>query len=71
MLRRLILGLSLLAATAALAAPADPPTPARQLRPGLWLVEGVGHNGDKMLTSSCGLAALFDQPGCPMAKASP
>ena len=37
----------------------------------LWLVEGVGHNGDKMLTSSCGLAALFDQPGCPTAKATP
>lgn len=37
----------------------------------LWLVEGVGHNGDKMLTSSCGLAALFDQPGCPAAKATP
>ena len=27
-------------------------------------VPGVGHNGDKMLTSKCGLAALFDQPGC-------
>ncbi|MFT4128726.1 alpha/beta hydrolase [Labrys sp. (in: a-proteobacteria)] len=40
-------------------------------RHSLWLVEGVGHNGDKMLTSSCGLAALFDQPGCPTAKASP
>jgi pimeloyl-ACP methyl ester carboxylesterase len=30
----------------------------------LWDVVGVGHDGDKMLTSSCGLAALFDLPGC-------
>lgn len=30
----------------------------------LLLVEGVGHDGDRMLTSACGLAALFDQPGC-------
>lgn len=30
----------------------------------LWDVPGVGHNGDKMLTSPCGLAALFDLPGC-------
>jgi pimeloyl-ACP methyl ester carboxylesterase len=30
----------------------------------LWDVEGVGHDGDKMLTSSCGLKALFDLPGC-------
>jgi hypothetical protein len=27
-------------------------------------VSGVGHDGDKMLTSPCGLAALFDLPGC-------
>jgi pimeloyl-ACP methyl ester carboxylesterase len=27
-------------------------------------VAGVGHDGDKMLTSPCGLAALFDLPGC-------
>lgn len=27
-------------------------------------VEGVGHDGDKMLTSPCGLAALFDLKGC-------
>ena len=27
-------------------------------------VPGVGHDGDKMLTSACGLAALFDIPGC-------
>ncbi|WP_454815462.1 alpha/beta hydrolase [Labrys neptuniae] len=40
-------------------------------RHSLWLVQGVGHSGDKMLTSSCGLAALFDLPGCPTAKASP
>ena len=30
----------------------------------LWDVTGVGHDGDKMLTSPCGLAALFDLPGC-------
>jgi pimeloyl-ACP methyl ester carboxylesterase len=30
----------------------------------LFDVEGVGHDGDKMLTSSCGLKALFDLPGC-------
>ncbi len=30
----------------------------------LALVAGVGHDGDAMLTSACGLAALFDAPGC-------
>ena len=30
----------------------------------LWDVKGVGHDGDKMLTSPCGLKALFDLPGC-------
>jgi pimeloyl-ACP methyl ester carboxylesterase len=30
----------------------------------LWDVKGVGHEGDKMLTSPCGLKALFDLPGC-------
>ena len=30
----------------------------------LWDVPGVGHDGDKMLTSPCGLAALFELPGC-------
>jgi pimeloyl-ACP methyl ester carboxylesterase len=30
----------------------------------LWDVQGVGHDGDKMLTSPCGLKALFDLPGC-------
>ena len=30
----------------------------------LWDVAGVGHDGDKMLTSPCGLQALFDLPGC-------
>ncbi|MET0676151.1 MAG: alpha/beta hydrolase [Bradyrhizobium sp.] len=30
----------------------------------LFDVEGVGHDGDKMLTSPCGLKALFDLPGC-------
>ncbi len=43
---------------------------AMQLRDGgtpnhrLWDVPGVGHDGDKMLTSPCGLEALFDLPGC-------
>jgi len=27
-------------------------------------VPGVGHDGRAMLTSTCGLAALFDRPGC-------
>jgi len=30
----------------------------------LWEVPGVGHDGAKMLGSACGLAALFDKPGC-------
>jgi pimeloyl-ACP methyl ester carboxylesterase len=30
----------------------------------VWDVPGVAHNGDKMLTSACGLQALFDVPGC-------
>jgi pimeloyl-ACP methyl ester carboxylesterase len=30
----------------------------------LWDVPGVGHDGAKMLGSACGLAALFDKPGC-------
>jgi pimeloyl-ACP methyl ester carboxylesterase len=30
----------------------------------VWDVQGVGHDGDKMLTSPCGLKALFDLPGC-------
>jgi pimeloyl-ACP methyl ester carboxylesterase len=30
----------------------------------LWDVPGVGHDGDRMLTSLCGLKALFDLPGC-------
>jgi pimeloyl-ACP methyl ester carboxylesterase len=34
----------------------------------LWDVEDVGHDGDKMLTSPCGLKALFDLPGCAAAK---
>jgi pimeloyl-ACP methyl ester carboxylesterase len=34
------------------------------LRQALHDVPGVGHNGDRMLTSACGLAALFDMPGC-------
>jgi hypothetical protein len=27
-------------------------------------VPDIGHDGDRMLTSACGLAALFDLPGC-------
>jgi hypothetical protein len=30
----------------------------------VWDVQGVGHEGDRMLTSPCGLKALFDLPGC-------
>lgn len=30
----------------------------------VWDVAGVGHDGDRMLTSKCGLEALFDLPGC-------
>ncbi|HXW25100.1 MAG TPA: alpha/beta hydrolase [Xanthobacteraceae bacterium] len=33
-----------------------------------WDVPGIGHDGDKMLTSPCGLAALFDLPGCAAAR---
>jgi hypothetical protein len=29
-----------------------------------WDVPGVAHSGNKMLTSPCGLGALFDLPGC-------
>jgi len=29
-----------------------------------WDVAGIGHDGDKMLTSACGLAALFDVGTC-------
>jgi pimeloyl-ACP methyl ester carboxylesterase len=30
----------------------------------VWDVPDVGHDGDKMLTSPCGLAALFELQGC-------
>jgi len=30
----------------------------------LWAVPGVGHDGEKMLNSACGLAALFDAGRC-------
>ena len=33
-----------------------------------WDVPGVGHEGGKMLTSPCGLAAVFDIPGCVAAR---
>jgi hypothetical protein len=31
-------------------------------------VPGIGHEGGKMLTSPCGLTALFDIPGCSAAR---
>jgi len=31
----------------------------------VWLVPGVGHDAIGMLTSACGLGAVFDRPGCP------
>ncbi len=34
----------------------------------VWDVPGVGHQGGKMLTSPCGLAAVFDMPGCETAR---
>ena len=34
----------------------------------VWDVRNVGHDGDKMLTSPCGLEALFDLPGCAKAR---
>ncbi|MFH6783139.1 MULTISPECIES: alpha/beta fold hydrolase [Methylobacterium] len=34
------------------------------LRQPLHIVPGVGHSGRRMLGSACGLAALFDAPGC-------
>jgi hypothetical protein len=37
-----------------------PPQPVHRLRE----VAGVAHNGRRMLTSACGLASLFDRPGC-------
>lgn len=33
-----------------------------------WDVPGVGHDGGRMLTSPCGLAAVFDIPGCAAAR---
>lgn len=33
-----------------------------------WDVPGVGHEGGKMLTSPCGLTAVFDIPGCAAAR---
>jgi pimeloyl-ACP methyl ester carboxylesterase len=34
------------------------------LRHRLFQVPGVGHSGDRMLTSPCGLFAMFDREGC-------
>jgi len=31
----------------------------------LALVPGIAHQDRTMFTSACGLAALFDRPGCP------
>jgi pimeloyl-ACP methyl ester carboxylesterase len=36
----------------------------RDLAHRLVHVRGIGHNGDRMLTSECGMAVLFDRPGC-------
>jgi pimeloyl-ACP methyl ester carboxylesterase len=36
----------------------------RDLAHRLVHIRGVGHNGDRMLTSECGMAILFDRPGC-------
>jgi pimeloyl-ACP methyl ester carboxylesterase len=30
----------------------------------IYDVPGVGHNGDRMFTSACGLSAVFDKAGC-------
>jgi pimeloyl-ACP methyl ester carboxylesterase len=35
-----------------------------------WDVPGVGHEGGKMLTSPCGMTAVFDIPGCEAAHQS-
>jgi hypothetical protein len=31
----------------------------------IFAVPGVGHNAEQIFASACGLAALFDRPGCP------
>ncbi|MBI1778373.1 MAG: alpha/beta hydrolase [Proteobacteria bacterium] len=31
----------------------------------LWEAPGIAHQGGRVFNSPCGLAALFDQPGCP------
>ncbi|HEX7928269.1 MAG TPA: alpha/beta hydrolase, partial [bacterium] len=31
----------------------------------VWLIPKVGHEADRMFLSPCGMAALFDRPGCP------
>jgi pimeloyl-ACP methyl ester carboxylesterase len=36
----------------------------RDLAHRLVHVQGVGHNGDRMLTSECGMSVLFDRPDC-------
>jgi pimeloyl-ACP methyl ester carboxylesterase len=36
----------------------------RELAHRLVHVSGVGHNGDRILASECGMAVLFDRPGC-------
>ena len=35
-----------------------------RLRHRVLTVDGVGHDERRMFTSACGLAALFDRPGC-------
>ena len=35
-----------------------------QVRHRIFTIPGVGHDGERMFTSACGLAALFDRLGC-------
>lgn len=35
-----------------------------ELKPQVHEIPDVGHDAEKMLTSACGLKALFDKPGC-------
>ena len=57
---RILAPVALAHAYAAAMAARDGGTPNHRL----WDVPDVGHDGDKMLTSHCGLVALFDLSGC-------
>jgi pimeloyl-ACP methyl ester carboxylesterase len=37
----------------------------------VWDVPGIGHHGEKMFNSPCGLQALYDVPGCAAAQLPP